>query len=626
MKAYVRGVDGLRALAVTAVLLFHAFPTLIRGGFIGVDVFFVISGYVISRTYFEDLCAKRVSLGTFFRKRVRRLAPIYLVVLLATTIAAFAILIPIHLRKFAESLVAQPFYLQNLVFWDHGDYFELALTKPLLHTWSLAVEEQFYLSYALLIVAARRAPRLALPALGGAIALSLGLGWVLSTVSPKTAFYMLPPRVWEMALGVIVALVANKMTHPRWAHALYPGLLLILWSIARFDEHASFPGAQSIAACVGTALALASFSTTSSGVALRALGHRVPVYVGKLSYSLYLWHWPLIALLATYLNRSLTLAEGAAAIAATFVVSHFGFEYLETPIRTQRVLASDRRLLVLAGGAGVFTIAVALVFIFTDGATFRYPPPIARLYLAQEERSPFRCPRLGRLAHPNDEMCKINSIEDATNVLVLGDSHADVLDEVIADVAASEGMGAFLTRRDCKLYDFGDPSRPDCPLTVLARLGADIRARNIKYVFTMAFTQKEFHEQARLTSNATTLLASIDRLWIMQVVPNDDAFNPEIRVRLMLANQPARQYTLSQYRTDNAASIDALRGIALADPRVTILDPSLLLCGSGVCDRETGGVSNYFDSHHLSPTGAARLAPMFRAALESVRTAPQPIN
>ena len=264
MKSYIRGIDGLRAIAVVAVILFHAFPTSLRGGFIGVDIFFVISGFIITTTYFSDLRESRVSLGTFFLKRVRRLAPIYLVVLLVTTIASYGVLIPIHLKHFAESLVAQPVYLQNIVFWHHGDYFEQALSKPLLHTWSLAVEEQFYLAYALLILIVRRAPRLSIPLLVAAVLGSLGLGYVLATVSPKTAFYWLPTRVWEMAIGVLAARVTAKTLRPSWRHALYPGLALMMWAIVGFDERARFPGPQSIAACAGTALALLAVTADES--------------------------------------------------------------------------------------------------------------------------------------------------------------------------------------------------------------------------------------------------------------------------------------------------------------------------------------------------------------------------
>ena len=610
-------------MAVVAVVLFHAFPMLLRGGFIGVDIFFVISGFIITTTYFADLQDGRTSLRHFFLKRVRRLAPIYLVVLLATTIASYAVLTPIHLKHFAESLVAQPVYLQNIVFWHHGDYFEKALSKPLLHTWSLAVEEQFYLAYALLILIVRRARRLAIPLLVVAVIASLGLGYVLSTVSPKTAFYWLPTRVWQMAIGVLAALGTAKPMRPSWRYALYPGLALMLWAIFGFDERARFPGLHSIAACAGTALALMSVASSNTASSPRAalglLTNAVPVHIGKLSYSLYLWHWPIIALGATYLERNLRPAEAVLAVVVTFALSHVGYRCIERPVRTASLIPNDKKLLGIAAMGGVLTIAVALLFVRTDGATFRYPPEMASLYLAQQQRSPFRCPSLGRLMAPHSEVCKINALEAPANVLVLGDSHADVLDEMIAELAANEGMGAYLTKRDCKLYDFGAKTRPDCDAAVLDQIKSEIEANHIKYVLSIAFTPKDFKEELELDTNARKLLPSVDAVFLMQVVPHAESFDPAERARLLRAKEARPPpYALRDYLTDNELPIASLRRVAESEPRFKVLDPTPFLCPRGTCDFDTDGVPNYFDAHHLSPTGARRLAPMFAQALRSL--------
>ena len=218
MKQTMPGLDGLRAVAVAAVLLFHAFPQALPGGFIGVDVFFVLSGYIITKTYFEDLRAGRVTLTEFYIKRFRRLAPVYIVVLTVTTVAAYCLINPLYLKNFSESLAAQPFYLQNIVFWRQGDYFESPLTKPLLHTWSLAVEEQFYLVYGLLIIIVRRTKSLSAPLLLSLLALvalgSLAAYYVISQVSPKTSFFWLPTRLWELVIGVMLGLSRKEL--PEW--------------------------------------------------------------------------------------------------------------------------------------------------------------------------------------------------------------------------------------------------------------------------------------------------------------------------------------------------------------------------------------------------------------------------
>lgn len=616
MKGYIRGIDGLRAIAVLAVLVFHAFPKVLPGGFIGVDVFFVISGYIITKTYFAELADGELTLRTFFAKRVRRLAPIYVVVLLVTTAAAYAILTPIHLRHFAESLVAQPLYLQNLVFWHHGDYFEQALSKPLLHTWSLAVEEQFYLSYAVLVLVARRSRKVALALTALVVVGSLAMGFKLYTISPKTVFYMLPPRFWELGMGVLLAAFLARAPRKVLPFADVVGLGLVVWSIVGFDEHARLPGTQSLAACVGTALVLAAVAG-DEGPMLPVLASRPMVYVGKLSYSLYLWHWPILALASSHLERPLRPLEAGAAIAATFVLAHFGYEYVERPVRERRVLVQTRQLLGAAALSGVVTASVAVVFVKTDGATFRYPPAVARLYLAQQQRSPFRCPSLGRLADPRSEVCKINAASADGNVLVLGDSHADVLDEVVGELAARSGRGAFLTKRDCKLYDFG--RTPTCGDSVLEQIEHDIEANRIKYVVSMAFFQPDFAEERELAATVERLLRLVDRVFIMQVVPNDPSFHPEGRARALRSGAPAAPpYRLEAYRTANARHLGALERLAAANPRVTVLDPTRYLCAGEVCEVDTDGTPNYFDAHHLSPTGARRLSPMFAAVLASL--------
>ena len=624
MRSYIPGVDGLRAIAVAAVVVFHVYPSLLRGGFIGVDVFFVISGFIITSTYYDSIASGHVTLRHFFVKRVRRLAPIYLVVLLLVTIASFVVLPPIHLEHLAESLFAQPVYLQNVVFWHHGDYFDEAFTKPLLHTWSLAVEEQFYLVYAAIMLITRRWQKAGAPVMILGSLLSFALAWKLSSVSPKTAFYWLPPRFWQMALGVLasraVAAFGKESRFARGArHGLIPGLLLIGWAIIGFDEHARYPGPQSIFACSGTALALVALATSEGGALVQVLETRPLSRIGKLSYSLYLWHWPIISLYSVHVNRVLSPAEAVVVVVLTFVVSDLGYRFVEKPVRSGARIPSDRHLLVLAALGGVVTLGTALVLVFTNGATFRYPPEIAVLYKAQQDRSPFRCPRFSRLADLGAELCPINGVSGEKNVLVLGDSHADVLDEVIAAAAARDGHGAYLTKRDCKIFDYGQ--RPDCPLSVLDHVHREVVAHHIHHVFVMGYVHRGEWEEvpSSLDENLGRLLDVVERVFILQVAPNDVWFDPAERARRLLAHEPLpAPYTMKEYREDNRHQLARYRELAARNPKITILDPTPLLCPEDACAFATDGAPNYFDAHHLSPTGARRVSPLFESALKSL--------
>jgi peptidoglycan/LPS O-acetylase OafA/YrhL len=245
---YIPEIDGLRAFAVLAVLLFHGFPAVGVGGFIGVDIFFVISGFVISRTYLHRLADHEASLREFYLRRIRRLAPAYFVVLIATSAIAFFQLEPELLLNFGKSLVAQPFYAQNFVFWLQGDYFAGAITKPLLHTWSLAVEEQFFILLGFAILVLRKWKYLLWPILIAAFLGSILLGLFVSEISPKTSFYLLPTRIWEFALGIGVFLATRQIGRTAStvvARSIYYLCVLgLIISIFAFGEGAAFPGSQ----------------------------------------------------------------------------------------------------------------------------------------------------------------------------------------------------------------------------------------------------------------------------------------------------------------------------------------------------------------------------------------------
>ncbi len=213
---YIPEIDTLRAIAVGLVLLFHAFPVLAPNGFLGVDIFFVISGFVISRIYLTPLTECRVSLVDFYLARIRRLTPALVVTIVATSIAAHAILSPRDLKAFANSLLYQPIYLQNISYWLEGDYFTLPLRKPLLHTWSLAIEEQFYLVWGLLVLFCRRRSVAVLRIviiISVLLSLALFLALTISNVSPRTAFYLLPSRpawIWYSGIFHLREVTGNR--------------------------------------------------------------------------------------------------------------------------------------------------------------------------------------------------------------------------------------------------------------------------------------------------------------------------------------------------------------------------------------------------------------------------------
>ena len=626
MKQTMLGLDGLRAIAVAAVLLFHAFPQALPGGFIGVDVFFVLSGYIITRTYFEDLRTGSVSLTEFYIKRFRRLAPVYILVLAVTTVAAYCLINPLYLKNFSESLAAQPFYLQNIVFWSQGDYFESPLTKPLLHTWSLAVEEQFYLLYGLLILFVRRTKSLSVPLLVSVLALfalaSFAAYYVVSQVSPKTSFFWLPTRLWELVIGVMLGLSRTEFSERITPYLKWCGLFSIIAAIVMFNETAGFQGVQAVIACLGTAAVIKAVAVRKSPDKL--LDYPAMAYIGKISYSLYLWHWPIISIATIYIGQYLSVAQASAALVLTYFCAVLSYRYVEVPVRSRHRIASNVRLLQSVAVSAVLTVGASILFIKTDGAVYRYPADLAMLYSAEQKRSPYRCPVMDRIAHPRSEMCQRNSVKSQSNILIVGDSHADQLDELIATLGQGRNIGVFLTTRNCNLHEFG--SQPYCSNEVLASVLAESKRRNIKNIVSISFFKKGFDGEKKLHEALSGMVLNddgIEHLFIMQVVPNNAYFNPRkwINVSEKGLEKP-KTYTMKEYRSDNDHLIAALNSIKGTDDRISILDPSPYICVADKCRFDSNGVPNYFDSHHLSPTGVRLLTPMFSDAIGLIANKP----
>lgn len=287
--AYRPEIDGLRAIAVLSVVLYHFGLPGIAGGFVGVDVFFVISGFLIGGILWDDIRETgRIRLARFYLRRIRRLAPAYFAMAGVTLVLGWLILLPFEFREFGKSLIAATVYLSNIHFHRQAGYFDgLSEEKPLLHTWSLAVEEQFYIVLPFLMLALLRW-RASVPViLGGIAVLSLVACIWLTRSMPQATFYLFPFRAWELLAGVLLAIAGRE---GGWRYALHPalswgGLALILGSVL-FIRAEDFPGWQALGPVLGTVLIL--LNGREANLVNRVLAHPGPVFIGLISYSLYL--------------------------------------------------------------------------------------------------------------------------------------------------------------------------------------------------------------------------------------------------------------------------------------------------------------------------------------------------
>jgi peptidoglycan/LPS O-acetylase OafA/YrhL len=458
---YRREIDGLRSFAVLPVIFFHAGFSLFSGGYVGVDVFFVISGFLITTIIIEDMKVGRFSVLNFYERRARRILPALFFVMLVSIPFAWMLLSPSDLRDFARSFVSIAVFASNFLFWMESGYFDTAAElKPMLHTWSLAVEEQYYVLFPLLILAAWRLGTRRLVALIAAIAaISLLIAEVQVRTAPSAAFFLLPARAWQLLVGSIAAFV---VVYWRYYPSLIEkhrvscevlgtiGLIMIVWATFRFDEHMPFPGLTALVPTLGTALVLL-FSTSRTLVG-RLLGLAPLVGIGLISYSAYLWHQPIFAF-----TRHAALGEVPALVmlglsAVTLVLAYLSWRFVEQPFRARKVISRRTIFAFSAAGMAAF-IAIGLAghFGYNSVTQLRLQGVDPEMRSAFRDRDALYSERT-RLVQSFSALAVTDFSDDpeATKVLIIGDS---VSEELFASVMANRELFGGLEIRRMGLDD-----------------------------------------------------------------------------------------------------------------------------------------------------------------------------
>ncbi|HEX5182862.1 MAG TPA: acyltransferase family protein [Allosphingosinicella sp.] len=418
-------IEGLRAVAVLAVILFHAGVPPFGGGFLGVDIFFTLSGFLITGILLREMAEGHFSLWAFWRRRVARIVPALLFVTLCVLAAWLVMAFPSELATLRGSGVAAPLFLSNLFFWRNNPYFApLSEVQPLLHSWSLGVEEQFYLLYPLLLLVPLRGRYKRTALIAAASIASLALAAAFAAAKPSAAFYLLPARFWELGLGGLAAAGLVPAPRGRRVRALLAALALVLLLLSIVFGGAwvsPFPAA--LPPTVATAILLVAAEGSAAGRLLAIAPMRA---IGRLSYSLYLWHWPILAFWRLFVRFELTPGTQVLLIALSFALAAFSFFAVERPLR--RRLRKGPPLPVLAGGAlaCLATAGLAYAAIHHPPHVRRLPPAVARILAVPHK---LRIP-----VDPYDPSCRPAGIPRQTtclrivpgrrNVLLAGDSHA----------------------------------------------------------------------------------------------------------------------------------------------------------------------------------------------------------
>lgn len=618
-------VDGLRALAVLPVLVYHlSGGGWLDGGFLGVDVFFVISGYLITRILVRDFERNAPHpFRSFWARRIRRIFPLVGVVVLATTVASWFLLAPKALREFIGSGFAATFSYSNLFFWSEDSYIsEASTTKPLLHTWSLAVEEQFYIIYPILLLVAFRLLRKPAFALWAVLALSVAASLWVSTFDGSLNFYSFATRAWELAAGALVALAA-KRSSPVLAGL---GLLLIATGYIFVKDSFWHPSPTwTLLPVIGSVLVIRY--AAQDNVVGRLLSWKPLVAVGLISFGIYLWHWPIIAFF-NYSNVSgawVTATELVLPILLA-IVTYF---LVEKPFRDRTKVST--RAFTVAMAALLVTILASLTFTSANAST-NLRLGDARSLLETFERSNLQetCGVADDLALFNSGFCKIGDETKSPDFLLFGDSHAfSLLNEFDLQAADVGRAGLFAYQPGCVsvlgVYEDRSAEQSKRCHELNLRVEKLLEKGEVRSVYLvsrwngywddvptvrLSKTPNSFGDDSRevLRDALELTLARISTLTNQIVLFEDtppQAKKPELLYKDPLGLDRVATKT-GDYITRNA-KFRAILGEIKLPQNVQVFDPKEFLCDEKICPIGTSEQSYYFDDDHLSIIGAGRL-------------------
>ena len=628
-------IDGLRAVAVLAVLLYHLGFTYFPGGFVGVDVFFVISGYVITRMIQSDIEKGRFTLRRFYAGRIRRLMPALMVTITLSGVAASLFMTPEHLKDYAASSIAAIFAWSNFFFWSQVGYFDAtAQTKPLLHTWTLSVEWQFYLIWPAFIWLLLRGAgaRTAFWIIVLLAATSFGANFVFRS-DPSTIFYWTPFRIFEFALGGLLLWLPSPRGRAVAEAATTAGLVLIALSVLLLDHSVLFPSYNALPPVLGAMLVIWSAGSSLSG---RIIANPVATYLGRISYSIYLVHWPLIVFTAYALFRPLGLQEACLVGIASLILGAASYHFVELPFWKGNLskLRGRKAAFALSIAVGVMVIPATLAW--HDGWPWRLDPASRTLASTTGQ---FRTEQYGGAGFEVNRIIALAPGEPA--FLIAGDSHALQFATGRAQTMAELGVGA------AGLFDHGCFIGPDT--TRFGTNDSDQQACTGEYQMlldalednslplALAFNWSGYNgiigppggdaiEFASYDDYYTYITGKLDeikraigdrRLVIVGTVPGSgtSASSIDCILRPSLAKFACQKAAAWPIEKSNGYTINRILEAWASRNRVEYLAFYDDLCKDDVCNAVADGNLLFSDANHLSKAGSILVGPTLVAQL-----------
>ena len=620
---YRRDIDGLRAVAVMCVVIYHLDANNLSGGFIGVDVFFVISGYLISSILFRELESESFTFSRFYERRVRRIAPALIAVLTIVSVAAFIFLFPFELTSYAESLIAAIASISNFYFLKHAGYFDqLGNTHPLLHTWSLAVEEQFYISFPVLLLLLRKyAWSWRKAFVTGMFFASFALSWLSVRAEPSRTFYMLDTRAWELLTGSLLSLSMFPTLRKKWiCDALsICGVASVVGSAVLYKASTPFPGPAALVPCLGSALVIWAGQERES-LAGRLLACGPLVFIGTISYSLYLIHWPLIVF--TLMSRLCSVPQSnhlyykmlkLGILGTSIGGAYLSYRFIEQPFRDKRV--SRRMLFSASASFAVVLVVLAAGLISLKGLPNRFPAQAVAVsrYLEFDPKPAFRegacfiTPQTTYSAYDQTECLQTDG--KRPNYLLFGDSHAAQYWHEMS-LAAPEINVLQATATGCKPFiEIKKRDYPDCQ-------------RLIQYIYKTFLIQHQLNaviisarwsdEDLPSLKSSLMYLRSLG-IRVILIGPSMEYAQPLPRLIAVALIDRSPSGIYSEQANEKFKLDSKMRTLALAEG-VEYLSPIDTLCKFPRCDYITpSGAPLLFDHDHLSPEGSAAVLQVWKA-------------
>lgn len=629
-------VDGLRAVAVLGVVFYHAglgFP----GGYIGVDVFFVISGFLITSLILKDLRQGTFSLLDFWERRARRILPALTVVVAAILVAGWFLLLPSVYEVLGKQVIALVALSSNIKFWKETGYFAAAAEeKPLLHTWSLSLEEQFYLIIPLLLLLLYRfrKPSWVAPVLvGGAIA-SFLLAIYGSHRAPAATFFLLPMRAWELGVGSLLAFASPIGSAALRTALAWLGLAGILVPCVLYTPGIRFPGLTALPPVAGAALLIWSGMQGSSAVRpsfpQRFLASRLMVWFGLISYSLYLWHWPLFAFTKYIRTSPAPISLRLALVAISVVLASISLRYIERPFRTRNLLRTQHQVFVAGSAAVVALMLFSLILWFFAGFPNRLPKE-AQLFASGKDDVAF----IHRLALDDipDNLIPFGTVSANPAVFVWGDSHAMAIMPAVDIACKGAGVAGLAATTDATAptiewhHDFPyglNENAPSYNRAVMDTIKDSARAGGIRTVIMAARWSSYLGVYSTQPSFAESLERTIEELdaagckvILLQEVPSFPFDVPKtLALHAFWRNDLTRfSVTKNDYDWQSHAQSELFSKIAEKFDNVVVINPwNFLAANNNLFFPADHHGSLYQDSHHLSVHGSMRLKP----AIESI--------